>query len=318
MKKKVIGAAIAAFGIIGAAAVMDASSATPQPQPAEGIFAQSWNSSTVKNAPKLQTQYLTDNIVVMRQSLQSSYEAPFLYLIMGQDGALLIDTGASDIGLREAVDDLLVQWQAKHGVSNIALTVMHTHSHSDHTAGDSAFEKRPNTKIVGHSVDEVKAFFDLANWPQGQASMDLGGQRVAIFPAPGHHDSHVMIHPEGTPYLLTGDSLYPGRLFFRCDRLPELKGTIDRAVDYGQKNDIAWLLGTHIELGADLGVAYTQDDRTRAREHRLELPASTLSDVSVALAAMQDAPVVKAFDHFILFPYPANPEGKSPPNWCQS
>ena len=43
--------------------------------------------------------------------------------------------------------------------------------------------------------------------------MDLGGRVLEIIPTPGHHPSAVAIYDEATGMLLTGDTVYPGRLY---------------------------------------------------------------------------------------------------------
>jgi hydroxyacylglutathione hydrolase len=50
--------------------------------------------------PKIQVHSYDEHTVILRQSKLVSYEAPFIYLLFGNDRALLLDTGAtSDPGL---------------------------------------------------------------------------------------------------------------------------------------------------------------------------------------------------------------------------
>ncbi|NVJ70867.1 MAG: MBL fold metallo-hydrolase [Alphaproteobacteria bacterium] len=318
MKKSML-----ALGLLMVTSACDGSGMAEVKQPSLGgpqpvLFEKQWNAGLERNEPKLQVQKLEENIVVIRQSLLTNFESPFMYLLLGDEKALLIDTGASDVGLRKAVDGILDKWQLERNLKPLSLIVMHSHGHGDHVYGDSAFKDRPNTTIVGHSVDDVKQYFGLSDWPEGSSSIDLGGQEAVIFPAPGHHDSHLMIHPKGTQYLLTGDSVYPGRLYFRCDRIGQFKNTIDKIGRYAEANGIKWALGTHIEMKNVPGETFSPQDNKRPNEHLLELPSSIFADISAALSETFDAPVVKAYDYFVLFPHPADPRGKTPPNWCAS
>ena len=45
--------------------------------------------------PKIQVHHCDPHTVILRQSKSVSYEAPFLYLLFGNDRALLLDTGAT-------------------------------------------------------------------------------------------------------------------------------------------------------------------------------------------------------------------------------
>ena len=80
----------------------------------------------------------------MRQSKSVHYEAPFLYLLFGNDRALLLDTGATaDAGAVPAARRLSTgsspTGSARHPRERYELIVAHTHGHGDHVAGDGQF-----------------------------------------------------------------------------------------------------------------------------------------------------------------------------------
>ncbi|VAV97873.1 hypothetical protein MNBD_ALPHA06-936, partial [hydrothermal vent metagenome] len=52
------------------------------------------------------------------------------------------------------------------------------------------------------------------------------------------------------------------------------------------------------------------------KEHVLELPPSIITDIQIELDTMGDQLRVTPYDDFVLFPHPADPTGKSPPDWC--
>ena len=107
------------------------------------LFAQSWNSGLSKEEPPFQVQTIDKNTYAIRQSINSTFEAPFLYLIFGREKALLIDTGVEGAPLRPEVDRLIDAWLATNGQQAISLVVMHSHAHSDHVGGDKSFADAP-------------------------------------------------------------------------------------------------------------------------------------------------------------------------------
>ncbi|MEO9969974.1 MAG: MBL fold metallo-hydrolase [Hyphomonadaceae bacterium] len=286
------------------------------PTPPSSLFAATWNSGLDSQEPEFHVQAIDENTIALRQSLRTTFEAPFLYLIFGNDKALLIDTGVKGVDLRGEVDRQIETWLQANGRSNIALTVMHSHGHGDHVGGDSGFESRPDTEIAGHTPEEVSAFFELTDWPSEHAQFDLGERLVSILPTPGHHPSHVMVFDPVTRILFSGDTVYPGKLYFQCGKIAELRKSIAAVSDFAAENDVQWLLGGHVEMTTSVGQTFQSQDRSRRGEHLLELPVSILRDIQAALTSISDRPVITEFDEFVLFPHPADPRGKQPPNWC--
>jgi len=281
------------------------------------LFAQPWNSGVDPHEPPFQVQVIDPDTYVLRQSLWTSFEAPFLYLLFGDDRALLIDTGVEGVDLRGEVDRLIAQHLADTGRASLPLVVMHTHGHGDHVGGDAEFIDRPDTVIVGHSAEEVAAFFGITDWPESTGALDLGGRMVEILPTPGHHPSHVMVYDAASHILFSGDAIYPGRLFFECGKTDEYAASIDRVTQFAKTHQVDWLLGGHVEMKAKPGQAFGQQAKSRRGEHVLELPASAIGDVQAAFAGIGDYPRVTPFAEFVLLPHPADPQGKTPPDWCK-
>jgi hydroxyacylglutathione hydrolase len=277
------------------------------------IFAQAWNSGIDPDEPAFQVQEIDANTFVLRQSLRTSFEAPFLYLLIGEDKALLIDTGAEGADTRAEVDRLL----ADTGQAGLPLVVMHTHGHGDHVGGDAGFAGRPDTIVVGHTTDDVAGFFGIDRWPDDVGTLDLGGRKVDVLPTPGHHASHVMVYDAATRIMFSGDAIYPGRLYFVCEEAGEYAASLDRVADFAETHQIYWLLGGHVEMKAAPGQSFGQQDKSRRGEHLLELPGNALGDVTAAFAGIGDYPRVTPFPEFMLLPHPADPAGMSPPDWCK-
>ena len=284
--------------------------------PESTIFGEAWINGSGKDEPPLQAQQYDPDTVVIRQSLRTSFEAPFMYLIFGEDMALLIDTGAGGIDLRSMVDLQIQAWLDMAGRKNISLVVMHSHAHGDHVAGDEQFSDRRDTVIVGHGVDDVTEFFLFDNWPNEIKAFDLGGRIVDIIPTPGHHDTHVMVYDRSTRLLFSGDVLYPGRLYFQCGKADEFRKSIDRVAELAKAREVSWILGAHIELAQELGKTFDSNDLIRTDERLLEMTPSVITSVKSALIQMGNRPRVAPHDDFIIFPHPTDPRGKKPPDWC--
>ena len=309
-KRFIIG--LMAFAIVSACEINESG----QARVASTLFAQPWNSGVNADEPAFQVQQIGPDTLAIRQSLRTTFEAPFMYLLFGDEKVLLIDTGVEGVDLRTEIDRQIDDWLVRSGRDHVSLIVMHSHGHGDHIGGDSGFEGRPDTVIVGHTPEDVAAFFGLKNWPTQSASFDLGNRAVDILPTPGHHPSHVMVFDEATGILFSGDAIYPGRLYFQCGKAAEVKASMDRVAAFAEDHDVHWILGGHIEMTATAGKSFNAQRPSRRNEHLLELPVSVIADIETGLSDMGDQPRVKPFDAFVLFPHPVDPAGKSPPDWC--
>src|SRR6185369_9358741 len=105
----------------------------------------------------LEITRLSASTIQLRQPKAAHWEAPFLFLLLGAERALLLDTGASadaeHLPLRETVDSLIAEWLGSHPHAGYELIVAHTHAHGDHIAADGQFAYRPDTTVVGTTVD---------------------------------------------------------------------------------------------------------------------------------------------------------------------
>src|SRR3954469_18144263 len=65
--------------------------------------------------PTWQVHRYREDTVIMRQSKDATFEAPFTFLLLGDERALLLDTGAVDDDLlRRTVDRLRPDWLRGH------------------------------------------------------------------------------------------------------------------------------------------------------------------------------------------------------------
>ena len=175
---------------------------------------------------------------IIRQNKCLNYEAPFIYLFIGTESALLVDTGASsDVSftLYGLVTEILDKRKTKSG-KPISLKVIHSHGHGDHTANDGQFLNKPGVELVKANKESLILFFQFNNWPDETKHFDLGHRELAIIPMPGHDNVSIAIYDPKTKWLLTGDTVYPGRLYIRD--WSAFKNSIDRLILFCQTNEV--------------------------------------------------------------------------------
>ena len=102
--------------------------------------------------------------------------------------------------------------------SRLQLIVGHSHSHKDHIAGDDEMRNfsmpMVTTHVIPPCLDSVKSYYKIQSWPNTPAVLDLGGSRLLdIVLLPGHKGDSMSIYDRQTGLLLTGDSVYPGRIY---------------------------------------------------------------------------------------------------------
>jgi glyoxylase-like metal-dependent hydrolase (beta-lactamase superfamily II) len=271
---------------------------------------QPWIDGTTTSEPQMQVQRYDADTYVIRQSVKTNFEAPFLYLLFGKDEALLLDTGAGGLRVRPTIDGVIADWLKAHQRASIPLVVAHTHSHGDHRSGDGEFKDRPDTVVVGWTAADVAAFFKIAGWPRDIVKFDLGGRVLDVIPTPGHHPSHIMLFDEKTRLLLSGDTLYPGRLYVPADQLGTYRDSIDRVVAFTKARRVSHILGAHIEMTATPGQDYPMRAPAHPSEHVLELPYADLIELQAAVHKMGEAPTRDKHNDFIVYPLPPTPPPK--------
>jgi hydroxyacylglutathione hydrolase len=256
--------------------------------------------------PPIQVHRYDAHTVVMRQSKSVHYEAPFLFLLFGNDRALLLDTGATgDPGLfplRATVDGLLDDWLAQHPRPKYELVVAHTHAHGDHIAGDAQFAERPDTVVIGHDVAAVREFFGLTDWPGQIVPFSLGGRVLEITGSPGHHPAAITIYDPWTGLLLTGDSVLRGRLY--VDDHAQFLASVHRMIGLARARPVTHVLGCHIEMTKRPGHDFPIGATYQPGEPPLQLGPDQLVAVRDATAAISGRRGIHVFDDFIVYNEP--------------
>jgi glyoxylase-like metal-dependent hydrolase (beta-lactamase superfamily II) len=277
----------------------------PEPDGAgleRGVFPSQWitGGPDCSAVPKWQVHAYNPDLYILRESGCTNYEKPFLYLFFGRDRALLQDTGAGETNVAEIVNQTITTWCRRNGRASIPLVVAHSHGHGDHISGDAQFAGKPNVTMVPLSVEGTQKSYDIREWPTDRGSIDLGGRVLDLIAIPGHQPFSVAFYDRRTGILLTGDTLYPGRLY--VTDFPAFTASIQRLVDFTRDKPVAHILGCHVEESKTPFLDYPVGTKYQPEEHVLELSHAHLVELNEALKSMAGHPVRYALRDFTIWP----------------
>lgn len=138
------------------------------------------------------------------------------YLVVGEEKALLIDTGFGMGSLKAVVDKL----------TDKPIILVNTHGHPDHGGGNAEFGPAylhpADDALYAFKCAEAR-FDEAAHWPGEErfelqpfesrtlpladgAVFDLGGRKLRVLHTPGHTAGSVSVYDERTGALFTGDN----------------------------------------------------------------------------------------------------------------
>jgi glyoxylase-like metal-dependent hydrolase (beta-lactamase superfamily II) len=253
--------------------------------------------------PPIQVHAFDEHTFVMRQSKSVHAEAPFMYLFFGDDRAFLLDTGAypdaERFPLRETVDGLVDAWLLRHPREGYGLVVGHSHAHYDHVKADPQFVDRPNTVVVGIGVDDVREFYGFTDWPAEVVTLDLGGRVLEVTGCPGHHETSIAVYDPWTGWLLTGDTVYPGRLY--VPDFPAFLSSLRRLVDICESRAVTQVMGCHVEMSRTPRRDYPIASNYQQNEAPLQMSVEQLRAVQAAAVSVADRPGAHVFDEFVIY-----------------
>lgn len=169
------------------------------------------------------TGWFTVNEVSEKVWLLSDHNIDNIYLIEGNDSALLIDNGIGVADLVSAVKKL----------TNKPLIVIITHGHPDHCGSDYQFEKvyiHPADSAAARSFNLPETRKGMAASMKGDATLsaedvysgptyntkfipleegqifNLGGRFIKVWETPGHTPGEICLLDIGNKLLFTGDN----------------------------------------------------------------------------------------------------------------
>ena len=154
------------------------------------------------------------------------------YLIVGEDKALLFDTGMGISNIKGVVA----------GLTSLPVSVLNSHTHNDHVGDNWRFSDiygmdtdftRANAlgskedaqaelapgKLCGSLPPgfDVKGYatkpFHITHWLHDGDTIDLGGRTLKVIGTPGHTPDAIALLDDKSGLLFTGDSFYLGPIY---------------------------------------------------------------------------------------------------------
>jgi hydroxyacylglutathione hydrolase len=141
------------------------------------------------------------------------------YLILGNERAILFDTGPGVYSIRKVVERL----------TDLPMTVLASHLHFDHVGNHQEFDRialpdkpdlRERTVDGRFTLDHVRHLyavnvsFRVAEWWREGQVVDLGGRKLEVLSVPGHtEESTALLDDESTSCFraITSTRSGPGR-----------------------------------------------------------------------------------------------------------
>ncbi|MFT6052217.1 MAG: hydroxyacylglutathione hydrolase [Halioglobus sp.] len=252
---------------------------------------------TVNSDPEIEVYAHDESTFILRQNKCQTFEAPFIYVLVGSDKVLVLDTGDIENPAGSTLFETVRSALGKDVVASREILVIHSHSHGDHYRGDAQFEGQPNVNMVKPNAEAVRRFFDFKDWPEGQATVELGGRSLIILPTPGHQEEAITVYDPQTKWLLTGDTLYPGYVYVKNWEV--YKQSIARLAHFSEGNGVVAVMGAHIEMTSEPREYYPVGTTFQPDEAALYLAPETLRALSEQLQKSEGKEEL-IFDTFII------------------
>ncbi len=193
------------------------------------------------------------------------FQETISHLIVGDDSAVLFDTGIGLLPIRPVVER----------ITSLPVAVLNSHTHYDHVGGNAEFSsvlaidlEYTRANMAGFERSRLADDFRLDAFckgpPEGvdvssfhtppwKASrfvedgeiLDLGGRTLQVLHVPGHTPDATALLDAKNGLLFTGDTYYDAQLwlFVPETSLDDYKRSIARLTSI--KGDIKYLLGAH-------------------------------------------------------------------------
>jgi hydroxyacylglutathione hydrolase len=272
----------------------------------QGTLPSTWMTGGPKcmEVPEWQVHEFNPSFYILRQSGCTDFEKPFVYLIFGKERALLLDTGSRNGDLAPTLRRTIHNWLLRNHRQSIPLIVTHSHSHSDHVAGDAEIQALNDPAIpitfVQAKREETQTFYKISQWPEQIGSVDLGDRVLDVIPIPGHDTVSIALYDRRTGILLTGDSLYPGRLYVHD--FESFQKSTERLIQFTEGKPVAYILGCHIEETRTPFLDYAIGTIYQPNEHELALSRGALLELEAGLVSLHGKPARLAMRDFSIWP----------------
>lgn len=188
------------------------------PFTARKFNSETWAIGSMEDAPFTARKFSKDTWVIEGTGSYS-------YLVLGDERAVMVDTGMSKLNLREFVKT----------ITGLPVSVINTHGHFDHTGGNGWFDA---TYMHPYASREARTVFDFGggtDYPlaypietvtEGHV-FDLGGRTLEVIEIPGHSPGSIALLDEKSKLLFTGDELEAGQvllMFGSGEYMPTVEG----------------------------------------------------------------------------------------------
>jgi len=188
------------------------------------------------NSPWFKVHMVGENVYAISEPY--NYEEVISYLILGNEQALLFDTGNGFDSISNVVKEL----------TNLPVTVVNSHAHYDHIGGNYEFsnilalqsdytlkwaesgwghdlvkdEVTPNAICLENlpDIDTAKHHvrpFRISKFITDGQILDLGDRNIKVISVPGHSPDGIALMDEDSGYLWTGDVFYEGTIWLYFD-----------------------------------------------------------------------------------------------------
>ena len=217
---------------------------------------------------------LKDYLFVIKENISLIHPAytndPLnMYLLLGEDSALLFDTGCGLSPLKPIIDNLIADRE---------LIVLNSHTHWDHILGNEEFGEvyvhEEEAHIISRPYD-VSYFRDspnkegvqkyanqnflippanIINTFKDQDEFDLGGLNVKIIHCPGHSPGSVCLLTNNNE-LFTSDVAYYGDIFLpKKQNFSQVLETLDKLINLCNNKNIKELYPSHRKSPCDMNI----------------------------------------------------------------
>lgn len=221
---------------------------------------------------------------ILRQSKCLTFEAPFIYVLVGTKTILVLDSGALDEAKFSAyaeIETILTKTLGKAQFAARDILLAHSHGHRDHYLGDDYFKGQAKVTVIAPNLKAVQGYFGFDNWPSGEKTLDLGDRLLTVMATPGHQEQAISIYDPQTKWLMTGDTLYPGVIYVKD--WDSYRSSIDRMAKFTASNDVSAIMGAHIEMKREGGSYYPIGTQYQPDEAQLDLSVAHLSHLNEQL-----------------------------------
>lgn len=249
---------------------------------------------------RVQVHRYNAHTYILRQNPAIHWEAPFMYLLMGSERAVLFDVGATEeaeyFPLRQVIDKVLLSWAQAQGVEIPELLVMPLGSDQSQVAALGQFADRPDTVVVqptGESRSELLG----EDWLEG-GELDLGGRILDVIPTPGLDSAAISLYDPWAQLLFTGNAFYPGRLVIRDFKA--YRQSLTDLVEFADEQPISMIFGGRIEMTSQPGLDYRLRSNYRPSERPLEMGPRHLGLALQAVSLINGATDIRILNDFIL------------------